>query len=260
VRGVDIGVEGNTNDLTTRYISSIGATFLVHGSRLPNSIDVAESLGIPLSPRFEAYHHEMSAFRCFTKAFKGHVMKRQFAVDDYHVDVYFPKYNIVVECDERDHTGYNKVQDAVRTRFIDESLKCKWVRFNPNASDFDILDLYAHTDRMTSAFKKDKYIPKYMSIADFLDLDGQATRCTAEMIFHKYLLDNMEELKELPLYAIIDRLQRLANDLRDSNQRFGLGDLEQKLLDNPSALKRKKKLTEDQKGNLLLPLTAECAT
>jgi prophage antirepressor-like protein len=105
----------------------------------------------------------------------------------------------------------------------------------------------------TSAYKKDKAIPKYMSVPDFLDFHGQVTRCTTEMIFCKYLVDNMDELKELPMCAVMGRLQRLAADMRDSNERFGLGDLEQKLLDRKSASERKRRLNDDRKANIIGP-------
>lgn len=103
----------------------------------------------------------------------------------------------------------------------------------------------------TTMYKKDKLIPKHMSIADFLDFHGQVTRCTAEMIFQKYLNDNMDVLKTLPLDDVISRLQQLAHDMRESNRRFELGDIEQKLLDKKSALQRKKRLSQERKDNLL---------
>jgi very-short-patch-repair endonuclease len=137
----DIAARGNGNGMRARYTTSTGATFLVHRSRLPNSIDVAEALGIPLSPRFKAYYHEMNATRCFLKAFKGPDIRRQFGVGEYHIDVLFAEYNIAVECDEKDHPWYDKVKDAARSAYIDEAIGCKWVRFNPDAKDFDILDV-----------------------------------------------------------------------------------------------------------------------
>jgi hypothetical protein len=63
-------------------------------------------------------------------------------------------------------------------------------------------------------------------------------------------------VKELPMHAVIGRLQRLAVDMPESNEGFGLGDPEQKLLDRKSAPERKKRLNEDRKVNPILPSSA----
>jgi prophage antirepressor-like protein len=102
-------------------------------------------------------------------------------------------------------------------------------------------------------FKKDRDIPNYMSIPDFLDFHGQVTRCSTEMIFQKYLTDHKHELQNMPTYQVIERLQRLARDMQQSNDRFGIGDLAQKLLDRKTANLRKKRLKLDRQANLITP-------
>ena len=102
-------------------------------------------------------------------------------------------------------------------------------------------------------FKKDHDIPYYMSIPDFLDFHGQVTRCSTEMIFQKYLTDHKHELQNMPTSQVIERLQRLARDMQQSNDRFGIGDLAQKLLDRKTANLRKKQLKLDRQANLIAP-------
>ena len=57
----------------------------------------------------------------------------------YRVDLYIPKYNIAIECDEPNtHSGaVNKYADNYREQEIIERLKCKFIRFNPYDKEFN---------------------------------------------------------------------------------------------------------------------------
>lgn len=102
-------------------------------------------------------------------------------------------------------------------------------------------------------FKRDRDIPNYMSIPDFLDFHGQVTRCSTEMIFQKYLIDHKHELEAMSTAQVIEKLQRLARDMQQSNDRFGIGDLAEKLLDRKTANLRKKQLKLDRQANRITP-------
>lgn len=65
----------------------------------------------------------------------------QYVVGTYRVDMFLPAHNIVVECDEYDHPSYSESEDADRTEYISRELKCRWVRYDPYAEDFNIFDL-----------------------------------------------------------------------------------------------------------------------
>jgi very-short-patch-repair endonuclease len=70
--------------------------------------------------------------------------KREYQVDRYRVDLYSKDYNIIVECDEMGHQGYDETKDAERTQKINEVLVGPtWVRFNPDKADFTIVDVIA---------------------------------------------------------------------------------------------------------------------
>ncbi len=72
-------------------------------------------------------------------AFPGEVTKRQYCVEDYKVDMFFPEHNIVVECDEHGHCSYSRAKEEARTNTIKEVLDNPViVRFNPDAQDFDM--------------------------------------------------------------------------------------------------------------------------
>lgn len=63
--------------------------------------------------------------------------KRQFKFDKYKVDLFFPEYNLVIECDENNHDDRNQVEEKIREEFI-LSLGNTIIRFNPNDSKFDL--------------------------------------------------------------------------------------------------------------------------
>ena len=62
---------------------------------------------------------------------------RQFRFKNYYVDLYFPKYNLVVECDERNHIDRNIINEKNRENYI-LSLNNSIIRFNPNDKLFDL--------------------------------------------------------------------------------------------------------------------------
>lgn len=63
--------------------------------------------------------------------------KRQYMFGKYKVDLYFPDYKLVVECDENNHDDRNHIQELVRENYI-TSLGNTFIRYNPNVSLFDL--------------------------------------------------------------------------------------------------------------------------
>jgi very-short-patch-repair endonuclease len=66
---------------------------------------------------------------------------RQYKVGSYFVDLYIPKINIVVECDEDGHKDRNLTYEHTREEFIKTKLGCEFIRFNPNDTNFDLSDV-----------------------------------------------------------------------------------------------------------------------
>lgn len=56
----------------------------------------------------------------------------------YKIYLYFVDYKIAVECDEYNHKDRSKDNEQKRQEEITKELNCKWIRYNPNAKDFDI--------------------------------------------------------------------------------------------------------------------------
>jgi len=82
--------------------------------------------------------YELDFDKILFKTFKDIIdIKRQFCINNYRVDWYISKYNIVIECDEYGHSGY--INDIQRTELINKELhNPTWIRFNPNDNNFDI--------------------------------------------------------------------------------------------------------------------------
>ena len=72
------------------------------------------------------------------KCYNGIVeMIRQHHIGKYRVDMYFPKYKLVLECDEFNHEDRDLNYELEREQYL-LSLGNVVVRFNPNEKKFDI--------------------------------------------------------------------------------------------------------------------------
>ena len=88
-------------------------------------------------------------------------MVHQFGVGKYRIDLYFPKYNLAIECDEFDHRHRNIEYEVERQKHIEKLFNCTFVRFNPDAKDFFILEVVNKMFvQIKSFFKKKCYRPK----------------------------------------------------------------------------------------------------
>jgi very-short-patch-repair endonuclease len=128
------------NQRKSKYINVHGVTALICKSRLPNANDLAKEFGIEL--HLNKYSKkEPETIGAIMKAFQGERMKREYKVGTYRTDLYFPDYDLCVECDENGHEDRDPVQEKKRVRAITKKLSCKWLRFNPDAEDFNIFQV-----------------------------------------------------------------------------------------------------------------------
>ena len=65
------------------------------------------------------------------------IIKRQFSIGKYRVDLYFVDYKLVIECDENGHCDRNIVEEKEREKYI-QSLGNSIIRYNPNDKNFDL--------------------------------------------------------------------------------------------------------------------------
>jgi very-short-patch-repair endonuclease len=106
-------------------------------SRSPESIELAKFLGInTYENKFAPV--ETSTVSFILSAFAGQNMITQYQVDQYRIDLYFPDHKLAIECDEHAHTHRDQNYESARESYITQELKCKFVRYNPNAHDFNL--------------------------------------------------------------------------------------------------------------------------
>lgn len=68
-------------------------------------------------------------------------IRKQFKVLSYFIDLYFIDNKIAIECDELDHKYRDDAYEEKREQDISINLGCKFIRFNPDATDFKVSSL-----------------------------------------------------------------------------------------------------------------------
>ena len=117
-----------------------GVRVLCWKSKKPESVSLAQDLGIKLDD-FKSMVQETRTLASLTDIFRGDDIRLQFAAGPYFLDMYLAEYNIAVECDEYDHVHYDPIRETMRSKYVSATLGCKWVRYNPDAKGFSILQV-----------------------------------------------------------------------------------------------------------------------
>ena len=73
---------------------------------------------------------EVDTIKCIMEAFNGEEMIHQYKIVPYIVDLYFPKYKLIIECDETHHR-YDIKNDKERENYIKEIIDVTFIRYNP---------------------------------------------------------------------------------------------------------------------------------
>jgi very-short-patch-repair endonuclease len=106
----------------------------------PDVLHILKRFGIETTNR-KCLTKEQQTLSALTNSFKTEKFEDQFKVGRYYLDLYFPEYKIVVECDENGHADRKPGDERKRMDFVNEKLGLtddNWVRFNPDAKDFDV--------------------------------------------------------------------------------------------------------------------------
>ena len=90
--------------------------------------------------------------------FKDEKMIRQYTVENYRVDLYFPEYNLSIECDEHGHIDRDEIYENKRTSRILELLNTTFIRFNPDEKNFNIYDTINDIFKHIKLILKDKKV------------------------------------------------------------------------------------------------------
>ena len=106
----------------------------------PDVLHILKRFGIETTNQ-KCLSKEQQTLSIITNTFKTEKFEDQFKVGRYYLDLYFPDYKIVVECDENGHADRKPADERKRMDYVNEKLGLtddNWVRFNPDAKDFDI--------------------------------------------------------------------------------------------------------------------------
>lgn len=105
----------------------------------PNTIrKVIETFSLNLS-RKENYY-----IKSILRSFPEVEMFRKFKVCKYSVDLYVPKYNLVIEREKINHYNIDQKEEKDRLNFIKYVLDCKFISFNPDLKDFSIFSVISN--------------------------------------------------------------------------------------------------------------------
>lgn len=131
-------------DPRTILITRDGAVEILLKTRKRISPDVAHIL--------KKFNIETTNKKCLTKeqqtlssitdAFKTEKYEDQYKVGNYFLDLYFPDYKLVIECDENGHSDRKPGDERSRMDYINKELKIDdsyWIRFNPDEHNFDVM-------------------------------------------------------------------------------------------------------------------------
>ena len=124
----------------TVLLKEAGVLEIVTKSRKPQALELAKALGINIhKQKFPS--KEQETISIIMQVFKGIKMIDQYTVDNYRIDLYFPKHKLAVECDEFDHADRDIEYEVRRQKYIEEELGCTFIRYNPDAKRFDLFEV-----------------------------------------------------------------------------------------------------------------------
>lgn len=131
----------NKNISKSIYINIGGLTSLLCKSKLPNKCSFIKWCNQNFDINIKStlfLSKEQDTIGSIMRAFPTQLQKRQFAIDTYKIDLYFPDVKVAVECDEYGHKDRDIKYEIERQKYIEEQLGCVFIRYNPDAQDFDI--------------------------------------------------------------------------------------------------------------------------
>lgn len=106
-------------------------------SRKPAVIDVCHTINFDINSKVYTCI-EADTIKSIMEAFHGEQIKTQHRIGKYMVDLYFPDYNIIVECDEIHHKSFIQ-NDVDRENEIKKLCEgCVFIRYEPQSLGFNI--------------------------------------------------------------------------------------------------------------------------
>ena len=74
----------------------------------------------------------------------------------FRIDIYFPKYCLAVEIDEKGHTDRDLIFEEKRQKALEKKLNCTFIRINTSKENFDVDYEASRIQTFISQFKDNK--------------------------------------------------------------------------------------------------------
>lgn len=116
-----------------------GIKKILQSCRSINKDKIISILNIELNIIYDC--KESSYLRIISSSFKRFSQIFQHQIGLYKIDLYFPEYKLAIEVDEFGHGDRCPIYEQNRQEYLEKYLKCKFIRFNPDETNFNIGDV-----------------------------------------------------------------------------------------------------------------------
>lgn len=162
----NVETKGGPQNVT--FLTVKGLKKIICKTRKPIGIELAKKLGIDV---YDIMHVplETSLVHFLQEVYKNEKIILQYSVGPYRIDLYFPDYNLGVECDEYFHI-FQKEDDIKRELYIKEKLKCEFVRFSHDKKNKHLPQLICKINKIIENTKLNKLRYEIMRLNTKLDI------------------------------------------------------------------------------------------
>ncbi len=123
-------------------------------SRTIKSNEILKKIGIKSEESIKIIPIELVTIQFIMECFNGENMIHQYSVDNYKIDLYFPEFNLAIECDEeQNHSIKDLENDSERQIYIENKLNCIFIRYRPQKKDFNISNVINQIYKHILSFK-----------------------------------------------------------------------------------------------------------
>ena len=136
------------NEKSSIYINENGLRQLLVKSRMPYSIEVAKQFNINVETKYTQKETEVVAHiqQYLTSLNIPHEFQK--ALGLYKIDLYLPTQRIAIEVDENGHKDRCLIYEKEREAYLKIVLRCKILRFNPDAHNFHLATCLAEITKL----------------------------------------------------------------------------------------------------------------
>jgi len=179
---------------------------------------------------FEEFGISTTKKKCLTKeqqtlspignVFKTEKIEDQFKVDRYYLDLYFPEYKIIIECDENGHSDRKPGDERERMDIVNEILNIDdsyWIRYNPDEYDFDVSKVIGRIYRKIDEIKEKKYKEDFSKVESEVKHETLLKFTKEEIEFEVH----SGKMKAPPKAFLVQELQR-GNSMLKIGQNLGI--------------------------------------